>query len=84
MSNKKRQVITLDVKKKIIEASATEKLTSFSKQFGFACSTIKTILNNKAAILSSLDGGGEAKRARMTKARHEDLEEAVLSWFKSA
>lgn len=81
---KKRRVITLDMKKDIVEASSKKNLTNLSKQFGLPCSTVQSILKQKQGILSAVDEGGEAKRARLKKVKSENLEKALLQWFKSA
>jgi hypothetical protein len=82
--SRKRRVISLDLKKKIIDASTdTKKSDDLSKQFGVPASSIRNILRDKAAILKAIEEGGEAKRVKLRGAKQEDLEEAVLQWFKS-
>jgi hypothetical protein len=82
--SKKRRVISLEVKMQIIESSEKMNLTDLSKQFGLACSTVKSILDNKATILRAIDDGSKAKRSHVRQVKHGDLEEAVLQWFKQA
>lgn len=80
---KKRRVITLQEKKKIIETSEEGKsMAEVGKQFGLSKATVQTILRDKPAIIGAINEGGEAKRARLTAVKHEDLEEAVLRWCK--
>lgn len=82
--SKKRNVIRLEVKKKIIEASAKKTRDELSKEFGYPVATIKCILGrDRKAILEAIDEGTEAKRACLKPVKHEDLEEAVLRWFKA-
>jgi hypothetical protein len=84
----KRRIITLEEKKKIIEASAKanpkKSLKDLSEEFGMPRSTIKTILDNKDSILGAIEEGSKAKRSHLLPTKHEDLEEAVLRWFKAA
>lgn len=60
----KRRVITIDVKKQIIEASTSKNITDLCQQFGLPRSTVTGILKNKLTILRGIDDGGEATRAR--------------------
>uniref|UniRef100_A0A915EAH2 HTH CENPB-type domain-containing protein n=1 Tax=Ditylenchus dipsaci TaxID=166011 RepID=A0A915EAH2_9BILA len=39
---------------------------------------------DRAAILRAIDRSGEAKRTRLYPVKHDDLEEAILRWFKAA
>lgn len=88
--SRKRRTILIATKKAIIDASESGKSNAdLSKQFrdekgDLPLDTIKTILKpkSKQAILSAVDDGIEAKRARTTTARNSDLEEALLSWLK--
>uniref|UniRef100_A0A915D9V2 HTH psq-type domain-containing protein n=1 Tax=Ditylenchus dipsaci TaxID=166011 RepID=A0A915D9V2_9BILA len=81
-TKRKRAVITLDVKKKIIDASARNNSKELSKQFNLPASSIRNIVGNKAAILKATDEGVEAKRQCLQPVRNKGLEEAVLQWFK--
>jgi hypothetical protein len=82
--SKKRKIITLDVKKQVIDASPGKKLKDLSEQFGLSVPTIQTILKNKTTILCAIEEGTEAKRSHIKQVKHEDLEEALLQWFKVA
>lgn len=80
---RKRNVITLEVKKKIIEDSGKKSREELSKEFELPPTTIKSILGrDRKAIIEAVNEGSKAKRARSKPAMIEDLEEAVLRWFK--
>lgn len=82
--SKKRRVITLEEKKKVIETSEEGKsMAAVGKHFGLSKGTVQSILSSKAEILKAIDEGGEAKRAHLKAAKHEDVEEAVLRWVMS-
>jgi hypothetical protein len=79
----KRQVITLDKKKAIIDAATKNKnKTALAKQFKLPESTIRRILKDEEAILKATEEGSIAKRARLTKGKHEEMEEALVLWIK--
>jgi len=87
---RKRQTISIEVKKQIIdesEAHPTKSLKELADQFTtdkltLTKSNVQTILDGKQKVLDAIDKGIEGKRARLKSAKYEDLEEAVLTWFK--
>src|SRR5689334_839124 len=83
-TTKKGRVITLDVKRRIIDASVGKKSEELEKQFNIPASTIRNILSSKETIRKAVDEGGKAKRIHIKSAKHEDLEKALLQWFKAA
>lgn len=86
----KQQSISVELKKKIIdekEAYPSKSYAGLANQFTsdkltLTKSNVQRILGSKQKILDAIDDGIEAKRARLTKAKHTDLEEAVLTWFR--
>ena len=75
-------MISLQLKKEVIEASDDKSLAELSKEFNLPRSSIQNIVSNKETILSAIDDGSESKRAWLKTAKHENLEEAVLRWIK--
>lgn len=78
---RKRQQISVEVKKQIIDASATKSYGQLATDFKLPKSTISTIVKDKEKTLAAIDGGFDAKRKRLTTGRNEDLEASVLTWF---
>jgi len=56
-------VISLQLKKEVIEASDDKSLAELSKEFNLPRSSIQNIVSNKETILSAIDDGSESKRA---------------------
>uniref|UniRef100_A0A915DQY6 HTH psq-type domain-containing protein n=1 Tax=Ditylenchus dipsaci TaxID=166011 RepID=A0A915DQY6_9BILA len=81
--SKKRRVISLELKKQIIDASVGKKSDELSKQFSLPASSIRNILSERKTILEAIDEGNKAKRVHLKTPKHNDLEEAVLRWFKA-
>ncbi len=81
---RKRQTISFDEKKAIIEASKTKNVPAVSKHFNnkYPESTIKTILKNKDSILKAIDDGIGGKRAILKSLNHPELKEAILKLLK--
>uniref|UniRef100_A0A915DV58 HTH psq-type domain-containing protein n=1 Tax=Ditylenchus dipsaci TaxID=166011 RepID=A0A915DV58_9BILA len=79
--NKKR---TLEQKKAILDAAAkNSNRSALAKQFGAPRTTINDIVSQKQSILGAIDGGSEAKRARLTSGKHQQMEEALIRWHKT-
>lgn len=86
---RKRQTISVEVKKAIIDAAEADPKKShadLAKEFSddkltLNKSNVQTILSGKKKILDAIDSGLDAKRMRLTTGRHADLEEAVLTWL---
>jgi transposase-like protein len=86
---RKRQTISIEVKKKIIDASAADSSKSYAdlaKEFSddkitLSKSNIQTILDGKQKVLDAIEKGVGAKRAHLKPEKHADLEMAVLTWF---
>ncbi|VDO93043.1 unnamed protein product [Heligmosomoides polygyrus] len=83
-SIRKRQPISLDEKKAIIEEARAKSIPEVAVHFNrkYPESTIRTILKDKEKILKAVEEGAESKRARIRAAKHSDLDEALLCWFK--
>ncbi|VDP01602.1 unnamed protein product [Heligmosomoides polygyrus] len=83
-SIRKRQPISLDEKKAIIEEARTKSVPEVAVHFNrkYPESTIRTFLKDKEKILKTVEEGAESKRARIRAAKHSDLNEALLRWFK--
>lgn len=87
---RKRQSISIDLKKKIIDEQETHPRKSyadFAKQFSdkktkLTNENIKRIFRDKEKILEAIDEGAGAKRKRLRAAKDTELEAAVLTWFK--
>jgi hypothetical protein len=81
---RKRQAISLDEKKSIIDASETKTnaqlVAHFNNKYGE--STIRNIVNGKEKILKAINDGAGGKRANLKGAKNPNLEEAILKWLK--
>uniref|UniRef100_A0A915D165 HTH CENPB-type domain-containing protein n=1 Tax=Ditylenchus dipsaci TaxID=166011 RepID=A0A915D165_9BILA len=76
---------SIDLKRQIIaEKDKGQNSTELGKKFKLQPSTVRSILGDRAAILRAIDRSGEAKRTRLYPVKHDDLEEAILRWFKAA
>ena len=83
-SNKKRQSISIETKKAIldaIESGATNK-TELAQRFNLKRRSINRILNGKQAILDAISDGKNVKRARLRAPKYEELEQVLLQWHK--
>jgi len=78
---RKRQQISIEKKKQIIDASATKSYGQLATDFGLSSSSIAKIVQNKTKILTAIEEGAGAKRKRLRSAKDTDLEAAVLTWF---
>lgn len=87
---RKRQTISIETKKQIIDAKAADSSKSYAnlaKDFSkngliLTKANVQTIIGDKDKILAAIDDGIGAKRARVKPSKYEDLEAAVLMWFK--
>ncbi|KAE9546906.1 hypothetical protein FO519_009882 [Halicephalobus sp. NKZ332] len=87
---RKRQSISIELKKKIIDASETDPKKSLAKlaeefsigKITLTKSTIQAILKDKDEILKAINDGVDGKRLRLTTGRYADLEKAILMWFR--
>lgn len=79
----RRQHITTERKKLIIEASAAMTLTELANKFQIPRSTCQSILRNKKAILEAIENGIGLKRARLTKGRNTNFDSALLVWVRN-
>ena len=71
---------------KSVEASAGQHGSKgrIAREFGIANSTLSTIIKDKQKILAAFDQATfEPERKRMRTATYEDVEDAVLLWFKN-
>lgn len=86
----KRQAIPVELKKMIKDAREKHPSKSYAdlaKEFSnenikLTKANVQTILNGKDNLQTALGDGAGANRKRFKKAEHEDLEEALLTWFK--
>ena len=84
MITQKRTAVTLNTKKEIIEAAEnSSNKTELANQFGIKRPTLQNILKNKEGILAAIDDGNSAKRKRVTKGKHEDVEKSLVRWVKT-
>lgn len=79
----KRRKLTLEGKKRIIDAAAGNvSRVELAKRFGVPRTTIVGILNAKDSIEKTIECGDNTKRSRIKPTRHYELERAILTWFK--
>ncbi|KAH6936005.1 hypothetical protein HPB50_012378 [Hyalomma asiaticum] len=52
-----------------------------AEEFGVACSSLSTILKNKASILGALENGASARNKTVAAAAFPDVDKAVFAWF---
>lgn len=87
---RKRQAISVEIKKKVIDAAAVDPKKSYqdlanefsNDQLKLEKTNIQRILNGKAKILTAIDDGVDAKRAKLRTPKEPDLEAAVLTWMR--
>ena len=87
---RKRQTISIEIKKQIIDAAAADPKKSYAdlatefsnNQLTLTSENMKRVFRDKDKILNAIDDGIGAKRARLTTGRHADLEAAVLTWLR--
>ena len=89
MSGMKRNSISLDKKAEIIlavdKAPPTKKKKEIAADFGILPNTLSTILKNRSSILDNQQQQVlDPQRKRFRTAKHPDVEEALLKWFKNA
>ncbi|KAH8033755.1 hypothetical protein HPB51_015787 [Rhipicephalus microplus] len=58
-----------------------EKKIEIAEEFGVACSSLFTILKNKAFILGALASGACARNKTVMAAAFPDVDKAVFAWF---
>ncbi|KAH8041276.1 hypothetical protein HPB51_014424 [Rhipicephalus microplus] len=51
------------------------------EEFGVACSSMSTILKNKASILCALENDTSARNKTVTAAAFPDVDKMVFAWF---
>ncbi|KAH7979500.1 hypothetical protein HPB49_009659 [Dermacentor silvarum] len=79
---KKRKFIALEDKAAIIgEVEKGRKKMDIAEEFGIACSSLSTILKNKASILGALENGASARKKTVAAAAFPDVDKAVFAWF---
>ena len=79
----KRRKLTLEDKKKIIDRAAENvSRVELAKRFGVPRTTIIGILNARDSIEKAIECGDSTKRSRIKPTRHDELEKAILTWFK--
>ncbi|XP_072145565.1 tigger transposable element-derived protein 6-like [Dermacentor andersoni] len=79
---KKRKFMTLQDEAAIIaQAEKGRKKMDITEEFRIACSSISTILKNKASILGALGNGVSAKDKTVCAAAFPDVDKAVFAWF---
>jgi transposase len=80
---RKQHALSLEKKQEIIEAEKEEKnRTKLAERFGVPRTTIIGVLNSKDDVLKAIDDGSSGKRKRLTPGRMQQLEEALVVWFK--
>ncbi|KAH8008981.1 hypothetical protein HPB51_008552 [Rhipicephalus microplus] len=83
---KKRKFITLEDKAAIISEvekgkKKKKKTKDIAEEFGVACSSLSTILKNKAFILGALENGMSARNETVTAVAFPHVDKAVFVWF---
>lgn len=79
----KRKTILLEEKVEVVKfLSAGNKQSEACKRFHLASSTVNRIWKEKNAITEQYKESPNKKIKRRKKTQHEDLDEAVLCWFK--
>lgn len=84
---RKQNAISLKMKMELLKAVDEKRRTKteICKEYGIANSTLSTIIKNRDQITLMFERSMfEPERKRMRTAKHEDLETALLIWFKQA
>ena len=82
-SKQARKNLTLNEKKQIIEAASDNVTqTELAKRFEVPRTTIIGIIKSKEMIQNAIESGNASKRIRIKSSRNEELEQAILIWFK--
>ena len=89
MSGIKRSSLSLDKKAEIImavdKAPPSKKKKEIAADFGILPNTLSIILKNRSSILDNQQQQVlNPQRKRLRTAKHPDVEEALLKWFKNA
>ena len=89
MSGFKRQSLSLQKKVEIIRAvdnaPPSKKKKDIAADFCIPANTLSTILKNRVSILNNdTIGAVDLKRKRFQSSRYEDVDEALLKWFRGA
>lgn len=86
-TSKKQSALSIKAKIKILEAvdRGDKTKTEVCKEFGIPNSTLSTILKNREKIKLAYEGClFEPERKRLRLAKHDNLDSALLLWFKQA
>ena len=86
-SGRKQSAISLKVKMELLKAvdEGHSSKTDICKKFGIANSTLSKIIKNRDQLTVAFERSMfQPARKQMRKAKHEDLEAALLVWFKQA
>jgi len=75
---RKRQHYSIETKQAIINASTGKTHQQLADQFKIPAKSMQTILQSKQKILEAIENGASGKRARLTTARNDGLDEALL------
>ncbi|KAH6939921.1 hypothetical protein HPB50_022040 [Hyalomma asiaticum] len=81
-STKKRKFITLEDKAAVIaELEKGRKKIDIANEFGVACSSLSTIIKNKASILGAPENDASARNKTVAAAVFPDVDKVVFAWF---
>ncbi|XP_066258787.1 tigger transposable element-derived protein 4-like [Euwallacea similis] len=83
----KRVLKTLSIDEKfrlIKEVESGSRKKDVAAKYEVPASTVSTILKNKQAIITAFESGVSGSSKRLKKPTYEDVDKAVLEWFKSA
>lgn len=84
----KRTLKTLSVDQKfrlIKEVESGSKNKDVAVKYGISPSTVSTILKNKHSVITAMESGSASGSIkRLKKPMYENVDKAVLEWFKSA
>lgn len=84
----KRTLKTLSIDEKFrlikeVESGARKK--DIAVKYGVPANTVSTILKNKQTIITAIEyGGASGSSKRLKKPTYENVDKAILEWFKSA
>lgn len=78
------KTLSLDEKFKLIkEVESGSKKKDVAVKYGVPASTVSTILKNKETIVTAIENGGvSGSSKRLKKPTYENVDKAVLEWFK--